>query len=96
MVDVNHINRHAHKFALKHLGVDPVFGAAVDVEPVLHVTQADDHVVLGIGVLAWTYKRAVRGDFSSDNYVAVENVGLYWHIVDLVWIFLFPLLYLVK
>jgi len=54
------------------------------------------HVVLGIGVLSWIYLRASRGDFSSENYVAVENVGLYWHIVDLVWIFLFPLLYLVK
>jgi cytochrome c oxidase subunit 3 len=54
------------------------------------------HVVLGIGVLGWTLLRARRGDFSSENYVAVENVGLYWHIVDLVWIFLFPLLYLVK
>ncbi len=54
------------------------------------------HVVVGIGVLTWILIRARRGEFSSQNYVAVENVGLYWHIVDLVWIFLFPLLYLVK
>jgi cytochrome c oxidase subunit 3 len=54
------------------------------------------HVLVGIGVLSWVYMRAKRGDFSSQNYVAVENVGLYWHLVDLVWIFLFPLLYLVK
>lgn len=54
------------------------------------------HVVVGIGVLTWIYIRARRREFSSQNYVAVENAGLYWHIVDLVWIFLFPLLYLVK
>ena len=54
------------------------------------------HVVVGIGVLSWIYIRARRREFSSRNYVAVENAGIYWHIVDLVWIFLFPLLYLVK
>ncbi len=54
------------------------------------------HVLVGIGVLSWIYIRARRREFSSQNYVAVENAGLYWHIVDLVWIFLFPLLYLVK
>ena len=54
------------------------------------------HVLVGIGVLSWIYIRARRREFSSHNYVAVENAGIYWHIVDLVWIFLFPLLYLVK
>jgi cytochrome c oxidase subunit 3 len=54
------------------------------------------HVLVGIALMMWIYLRAVRGDFSRQNYAAVENLGLYWHIVDLVWIFLFPLLYLVK
>jgi cytochrome c oxidase subunit 3 len=54
------------------------------------------HVLIGIGVLIWIAIRAARGDFSSRYHVAVENTGLYWHLVDLVWIFLFPLLYLVK
>jgi cytochrome c oxidase subunit III len=54
------------------------------------------HVLVGIGVLTWVLLRARRGDFGPDYYSPVENVGLYWHIVDLVWIFLFPLLYLVK
>ena len=54
------------------------------------------HVLVGIGVIAWIYFRARAKEFTPDNYVAVENVGIYWHIVDLVWIFLFPLLYLVK
>jgi len=54
------------------------------------------HVVAGIGVLAWIAMRAQRNEFDSTYYAPVENVGLYWHLVDLVWIFLFPLLYLVK
>jgi len=54
------------------------------------------HVLVGIIVLAWILLRARRGDFSSEYYTPVENAGLYWHLVDLIWIFLFPLLYLVK
>jgi len=54
------------------------------------------HVVLGIGVLTWIGIRASRGDFHKRYHVPLENAGLYWHLVDLIWIFLFPLLYLVK
>lgn len=54
------------------------------------------HVIVGIGVLLWLLVRSGRGDFHSGNFAAVENVGLYWHLVDLIWIFLFPLLYLVR
>jgi cytochrome c oxidase subunit III len=54
------------------------------------------HVLVGIGVLTWVLLRSARGDFGPHYYTPVENVGLYWHLVDLVWIFLFPLLYLVK
>jgi cytochrome c oxidase subunit 3 len=54
------------------------------------------HVLIGVGVIIWLYFRADRGEFNSQNFSAVENVGLYWHLVDLIWIFLFPLLYLVK
>jgi cytochrome c oxidase subunit 3 len=53
------------------------------------------HVVIGIGLLLWILFRNIRGEFSSRYYVGVEGVGLYWHLVDLVWIYLFPLLYLV-
>lgn len=52
------------------------------------------HVLIGIGVIIWIW--TMRGRFSPEYYVPVENVGLYWHIVDLIWIFLFPLLYLVR
>ncbi len=54
------------------------------------------HVAIGVGVLLWIYFRSKRGDFGPAYYTPVENVGLYWHLVDLIWIFLFPLLYLVK
>jgi len=53
------------------------------------------HVVVGMGLIAWILLRARRGEFSSRYHAPVENVGLYWHLVDLVWIYLFPLLYLV-
>jgi cytochrome c oxidase subunit 3 len=53
------------------------------------------HVVIGMGLILWILLRNERGEFSSRYYAPVENVGLYWHLVDLVWIYLFPLLYLV-
>jgi len=54
------------------------------------------HVLVGMGLIVWIMVRNERGDFSSAFFTPVENVGLYWHLVDLIWIFLFPLLYLVK
>jgi cytochrome c oxidase subunit 3 len=52
------------------------------------------HMTVGMGLLFWLLFRANRGDFSPERYIPVEVVGLYWHFVDIVWIFLFPLLYL--
>jgi cytochrome c oxidase subunit 3 len=53
------------------------------------------HMVIGIGLLTWLALKARGGRFSDSYYTPVELVGLYWHFVDIVWIFLFPLLYLV-
>jgi cytochrome c oxidase subunit 3 len=53
------------------------------------------HVMVGMGLIFWIWLRMRRGDFGPDYYTAVEGVGLFWHLVDLVWIYLFPLLYLV-
>lgn len=53
------------------------------------------HVLIGMGLIAWILRRTARGDFSPHFYTPVELVGFYWHFVDLVWIYLFPLLYLV-
>ncbi len=52
------------------------------------------HMVVGAGLLMVLIVRARQGMFNSNYYTPVEMVGLYWHFVDLVWIFLFPLLYL--
>jgi cytochrome c oxidase subunit 3 len=53
------------------------------------------HVIVGMSVLIWILVRVLKGHFGPDYYVPVELGGLYWHLVDLVWIFLFPLLYLI-
>lgn len=53
------------------------------------------HMIIGIGLLAVFAWQAWRGRFSPAYYAPVEIIGLYWHFVDIVWIFLFPLLYLI-
>lgn len=53
------------------------------------------HVVIGMGVILWLIYRAYKNEFYEDYFTPVEMVALYWHFVDLVWIFLFPLFYLV-
>ncbi len=54
------------------------------------------HMVIGLGLLLWLIWRASRGDFTRGYVSPIENFGLYWHFVDIVWIFLFPLLYLIN
>jgi len=96
---------YSHKF---HEGLLP--GAAFHAEGFLHPKQASIffavyfmmtgvhglHVLIGMGLLTWILIRNQKGHFSGRYYSPVENVGLYWHLVDLVWIYLFPLLYLVS
>ena len=53
------------------------------------------HVIIGIGVLIWIWRRNERGEFSKEFFTPVDLVALYWHLVDLIWIYLFPLLYLI-
>jgi cytochrome c oxidase subunit III len=54
------------------------------------------HMVIGLGLLTWLTLRASRGEFDGRYYTPMELGGLYWHFVDIVWIFLFPLLYLIS
>lgn len=54
------------------------------------------HMVVGIGLITWLIILARRGRFNPQYYNPVEIVGLYWHFVDIVWLFLFPLLYLIR
>ncbi len=52
------------------------------------------HMIVGLGIMLWLLWKAWLGTFSALYYSPVEMSGLYWHFVDIVWIFLFPLLYL--
>ena len=53
------------------------------------------HVIIGMALIFWIMVKAARGAYSPAYYTPVDLVGLYWHLVDLIWIFLFPLLYLI-
>ena len=54
------------------------------------------HMVIGLGLMAYLIIASSRGKFDTSYYTPVENIGLYWHFVDVVWIYLFPLLYLIS
>jgi len=54
------------------------------------------HMIIGLGLMTWLLMRASRAEFGPDYFTPVELGGLYWHFVDIVWIFLFPLLYLIN
>ncbi len=53
------------------------------------------HMVIGVCLLAALVSKSLRGRFSPTHYTPIEITGLYWHFVDIIWIFLFPLLYLI-
>lgn len=53
------------------------------------------HMLVGLGLIAWLLLRARRGAFSADSHTPVEVVSLYWSFVDVIWLILYPLIYLV-
>ena len=53
------------------------------------------HMIIGLGLVTWITIKAYKGRYTEAYHNPVENVGLYWHFVDIVWIYLFPLLYLI-
>jgi len=53
------------------------------------------HVVIGVVLIAVMMRFTSKGIITSDSYVKLESAGLYWHLVDIIWIFLFPLFYLI-
>ena len=53
------------------------------------------HMIVGAGLVIWLIKVSLTGRFTPQYNTPVEIVGLYWHFVDIVWIYLFPLLYLI-
>lgn len=54
------------------------------------------HMVIGAGLLIWLITLAWKGKFGPQSFMKVELTGFYWHFVDIVWVFLFPLLYLIN
>ena len=79
----------------KHLAVEPhnvqTFFAIYFAMTGLH----GHHVIVAMIVIGWILVRAIRGEFSAEYNTPVDLAGLYWLLVDLIWIFLFPLLYLI-
>ena len=53
------------------------------------------HVVIGIVLIAVMTRLTIKNVINQDSYVKLEAAGLYWHLVDIIWIFLFPLFYLI-
>jgi len=54
------------------------------------------HVLIGMGLIIWIIVKIIKGGITSEYYSSIENTGLYWHLVDLIWIYLFPLYYLIS
>ncbi|MFZ0632046.1 MAG: cytochrome c oxidase subunit 3 family protein [Acidobacteriaceae bacterium] len=54
------------------------------------------HMIIGVSLLAFLFVKAWGGAYTSGHVAPIENFGLYWHFVDIVWIFLYPLLYLIS
>jgi cytochrome c oxidase subunit 3 len=54
------------------------------------------HVTAGIVVLSYLLYQAQKGAYNASYYTPIDLTGLYWHLVDLIWIYLFPLFYLIS
>ncbi len=53
------------------------------------------HVIIGVILIAFMMRFTSKGIINNESYVKLESAGLYWHLVDIIWIFLFPLFYLI-
>jgi cytochrome c oxidase subunit III len=82
----------AHFAGLKHPHAAEIFFSLYFVMTGLHAL----HMIIGLGVMTVLATLAWRGHFSPEYHSPIEIGGLYWHFVDIVWIFLFPLLYLIN
>ena len=96
---VNKYFEYAHEIHIGNL-IPSNFGTGEPVVPTMFFfILCDDihglHILIGLGLLFWVLAKNMNGDFHSGWYTPVEMGGLYWHLVDLIWIYLFPLLYLV-
>jgi len=84
-------------FAAKYVGHpnEPVFANLYFVQYFIMTGIHGLHIIIGLGLFGWILLLNLRGKLTSDWFTPVEIGGLYWHLVDLIWIYLFPLLYLV-
>ena len=88
-----------HAYGLKEQPLAPDMAQKVQIYFFLYFAMTGMHAVhmlIGLGLLAWLTWRAHRGEFTSGYVAPIENFALYWHFVDIVWLFLFPLLYLIN
>ena len=94
---VAEVEHKAHEAGIKDL--DPRFARRVELFMTFYFIMTGihaTHMIVGLGLFTWLAWKAHRGRFTTEYYTPVEICGLYWHFVDLVWIFLFPLLYLIR
>lgn len=81
-----------------HFTAETVAGRGVELFFVFYFVMTGMHamhMVIGVGLMLWVLRMAAQKRFTPERHAWVENLGLYWHFVDIVWIFLFPLLYLI-
>jgi len=72
-------------------GINPLFGSTFYIQTGVH----GSHVFGGVLAMGYATLKSFRGGFTKENHEAVELIGLYWHFVDVVWIFLFTIVYLI-
>ena len=72
-------------------GIDPLYGATFYIQTGVH----GSHVTGGVLAMAYATIKSWKGGFTKEHHEAVELIGLYWHFVDVVWIFLFTIVYLI-
>jgi cytochrome c oxidase subunit 3 len=70
---------------------DSIYGGVFFIMTGIHAL----HVISGVALLLVVWNRGRKGDFSAENHWGVEGTALYWHYVDVVWIFFYPALYLI-
>ncbi len=98
------VNKYFEWSAKFHHGLYPNSDTLLDGEPGLNIFFGlyytitglhGVHVIIGMVLLAISLMLVIRNKVDSERYAMLENSGLYWHLVDLIWIFVFPLFYLV-
>ena len=87
----HHVPGPAFQFEKEHFRHAQIFFSLYFVMTGLHAL----HMIIGIGIMLVMWWWAWRGTITAEYYAPIEISGLYWHFVDIVWIFLFPLLYLI-